>query len=79
VEHQQFAFLRSLGDRRVLVMVNAADEPVEVDIPAFAEDWGTLGWRDLLNADEFQSRNDGSLTVSIPAGWGRILLVETAS
>jgi cyclomaltodextrinase len=71
VEHRQLAFLRTLGDQRVLVMVNSDDQEAVVDIPA-----GILGagrWQDHLGGGGFGEDGDGNIRFRIPSNWGLIL------
>lgn len=73
VAPQQFAFLRELPGEQVLVVLNAADQPVELDLRLPFQD-GLLV--DLLNPGaEFRVQNL-TAAVTAPPRWARILAVS---
>jgi glycosidase len=75
VSHRQFAFSRHYEHQRVIVALNSDEQPQSVDLPLPSSIHST--WKDWLNpGEEFQSEN-GTLTFTIPACWGRILVSET--
>lgn len=70
VSHLQFAFFRqSLGETLVVVL-NSADQQVDLDLclPDQAQ-----VFTDLLNPGETYQVNDKNIQVDIPPTWGRIL------
>jgi glycosidase len=71
VSHEQFVFARQSGDERIVVMVNAADHPIPLEIPL---PFQISNLTDLLNPGEtFPIRNGKLIVDSIPACWARIL------
>jgi cyclomaltodextrinase / maltogenic alpha-amylase / neopullulanase len=71
VNHQQIAFSRQIGNELVIVLVNASDTPVKVELEINM----ALGRRliDLLDPGDQIAVNNSQLQVEAPAGWGRIL------
>ena len=73
VAPQQFAFSRTEDSQSMVVVVNSDNEArhVEIKLPGMAD----AELSDQLNPGEHFSLQNGSLNVSVPACWGRILLV----
>jgi cyclomaltodextrinase len=74
VNHAQFAFARFTDEEYLVVMLNAADEPtqIEVDLP-----WNDACATDLLNPGERFAVQRGRLSVAqVHPCWGRILKIE---
>lgn len=75
VSHQQFAFLREWEGQRVVVILNSAFEPAEVDLPLMLPDGSRL--EDRLNPGESAQVRDGRLRIRTGATWGRILVQQS--
>ncbi len=71
VAAEQLGFARETAGQAAVVLLNAADRPVQVSVPAPR---GGL-WRDALNGGEWRV-SGGSLAVELPASWGRVLVAE---
>ena len=71
VGHEQLAFSRQVNDELVIVLVNASDTPVEVNLEVNP----ALGGRliDLLDAGEPIAVSGQKVQVVVPACWGRVL------
>jgi glycosidase len=63
-----FAFERTLGAERVLVVFNNSAQPAQFDAPGFA-----TGCTDELTGTR-HTAHDGELTVAIPAKWAVVLV-----
>jgi glycosidase len=72
VASEQLAFQREAGDERVIVAVNAAEEPVRVDLSMPTGDDGAF--EDLLEPGRMFEARNGRLRMRIPPCWGRILV-----
>jgi cyclomaltodextrinase / maltogenic alpha-amylase / neopullulanase len=71
VASQQLAFQRELNDKKVMVVVNSADQPVEIALTSQQAKDGR--WTDLLNPGvEWIAQGEKTILV-VPAKWGRIL------
>ena len=71
VAPQQFAFARFTAQEQVVVLLNAAATPVEMEVQVPANYSTAL---DLLNGDERFPVQQGRLKVGeVPACWGRVL------
>ena len=72
VRAQQLVFLRTDADAQVLVALNAAPAPVqlEVNLPGLNSAW----LDDLLNPGEGCAVRNGRVQLNLPAGWARVLL-----
>jgi glycosidase len=68
VAAEQFGFARELDSEAVVVLLNAADQAVEVAVAAPHDG----EWRDLLNGETVRTAG-GLLTTTLPASWGRVL------
>jgi 1,4-alpha-glucan branching enzyme len=73
VNHTQFAFIRELEDERVVVVLNNAEQPEELNL--------TLPWKngtlkDLLESERTFQIQDGRANLILPPIWGRILSVK---
>lgn len=72
VSHEQIAFSRKAGDEEILVLVNAASEPIRMEIPL--EAGGEGAYTDLLDPAFTCQARGGLLDVdAVPAFGGRIL------
>ncbi|MEK6481365.1 alpha-amylase family glycosyl hydrolase [Catalinimonas sp. 4WD22] len=74
VDHEQLAFVRKSDDETILVMVNAADEKVSVDLKLPELKGRTLV--DLLNPEEKFTVQPKTTSLPIYPHWGRIMKVE---
>ncbi len=75
VDHQQFAFLREFDGEKVLVIVNASEKKVDLELDIDLGEGYIL--KDLLNpSDKFQANSQGVEVKDIPPKWGRVLKVE---
>ena len=72
--HQQFAFSRRFEDEISIVVLNAANEAVSVEIPLPVQT-GIL--KDSLNPADTFKFSGGKVTLPMNANWGRILRVES--
>ena len=70
VSSRQFAFLRESDDETILVILNSAEDPVEIYLEAPGH---VVKWVDLLDTNQSYTPEDRSLFVTIPPTWGRIL------
>ncbi len=70
VGHRQFAFLRDDGAEQVIVAVNAADQPaeIEVELPGMDRRFG-----DVLNQGQVFVARGGRMRITLDPNWGRIL------
>jgi len=68
VANEQLVFARITPEQRVLVALNSSDRAVDVSFPA------TGTWRDALEQTAQVSASGGSLTLRLPASWGRVLV-----
>jgi cyclomaltodextrinase len=76
VASQQFAFSRATQEQTVVVLLNASNTPVPLEVAVPAEYNLAV---DMLNQDECFSIQNGRLRVeAVPAGWGRVLRLERA-
>ena len=71
VQMQQFAFLRTFQHEKMLVVLNASDQPAQMNLklPEITAGQGT----DVLNGQEVFPVQNGMLTCVVPAMWGRII------
>jgi len=74
VNANQLAFVRQFSDENVLVVLNSADQAVEVHLDNLPWQGGHL--RDLLNPAETFQIEAGQLKVPLSPTWGRILFLE---
>tara|TARA_R110002126_G_scaffold22865_1_gene81052 strand:+ start:4016 stop:5374 length:1359 start_codon:yes stop_codon:yes gene_type:complete len=72
IDHQQFAFSRSLGKETTIVLVNSSDEIATVQIPMPTK--SDYIFKDLLDVESSICLKDGILKVEIPSNWVRILV-----
>lgn len=73
VAHEQFAFARRHGNEHVVVVVNAASEPAQVDIPLDLAH--NHEFADLLEPGRAFKANNGRLRIApVAPCWGRILV-----
>ena len=70
VTHKHYAFRRDSSGETILVCVNADHAPAEISLRGDVA--GT--WRDVLNEDALFTARDGSLPLSLPPCWGRVLV-----
>jgi glycosidase len=70
VSGRQFAFLRESGDETILVILNSAEDPVEIHLDAPGH---VVKWIDLLDTNQSYLSEGQNLNVNIPPTWGRIL------
>ncbi len=75
VAHEQLAYQRATPDETVVVILNASDKPVHVDVPSpFTEG---IRLRDLLNPeDRFRARGNVLRIPEVHPRWARILRPE---
>jgi glycosidase len=66
--HGWYAFARTLGAEKTLILVNLTDQPVEASVPVIKLWNDNRAVRSLLDNRPFQLQ-EGKLTVSLPA-WG---------
>jgi cyclomaltodextrinase len=75
LDHRQFAFARRTGDQQVVVVVNAAEQPVSLRIPVPLNDSTHLV--DTLHpGDRFPIQSGEVLVDSVPACGARIMVAE---
>ncbi|WP_432452568.1 alpha-amylase family glycosyl hydrolase [Agarivorans sp. QJM3NY_29] len=72
VASEQFAFLRQYEQEKIIVVVNACQQPVTVHIPIAVLGQTVL---DLLNHKQCFQCHHGELSLEIPGCWGRVLKV----
>ena len=70
INHQQYAFIRQYAGQKMLIVLNGATEEVDLKLE--------LPWQkgvliDQLNNDTVFHLNNGSLRVTLPPRWGRVL------
>mgnify|MGYP001292014301 CR=1 FL=1 len=73
VSSHQLVFSRTTPQQSLVVMLNAAGSPAALETVVAG------GFRravDVLNGDQTFSIHEGRLGAEIPAGWGRVLLLE---
>jgi glycosidase len=68
VAAEQLGFVREAAGESVVVLLNAADRPLELAVPSPRDG----EWRDLLNGGTVTAAN-GVLRTEVPASWGRVL------
>jgi glycosidase len=75
VQMEQFVFQRSYADEVVIVVINAAQEPVLVEVPVEGvyRDIAT----DVLNGGQPIDVENGYFHGMVPARWGRVLKIKT--
>ncbi|MBN1231377.1 MAG: cyclomaltodextrinase [Anaerolineales bacterium] len=71
VQSYQFGFKRSFENENVIILINAADDSVEIsmELPQFQGRW----WSDLLQPDFGIKQTEGQLVITVPPIWLRIL------
>jgi cyclomaltodextrinase / maltogenic alpha-amylase / neopullulanase len=74
VSHEQLAFLRQSENESAVVMVNAADQSVDIEMPVPLPD-GTRLQDALDGGEKFQVQN-GRLCIRLQPHWARILIKE---
>jgi glycosidase len=74
VRHEQLAFMRQSAQESLVVAVNSAQKPVEIDLCLPNERSGKLV--DLLNPGEQFHAQNGIVRLPLPANWGRVLRVD---
>ena len=75
VNHEHFAFARCTSDECVVVLINAADQPVSLDVPLPVKQGSQL--IDLLNSSETFPISAGKAKVDVVwPHWARILVVK---
>ncbi len=74
VQNTHFAFLRTDQDHPVLIVINIANEPVQisVDVPIAGK-----SWKDALHPQEVFTSDSFTLCMELPAHSGRILHITT--
>lgn len=70
VQPQCFAFVRACDDERMVVALNASQEPRVVQLPTAARAGSLV---DVLNGDERWEVVGGELSVAVPPMWGRVM------
>jgi len=70
---QQYAFIRQTEKEAVVVVLNSADKPVEIEL---AIPWGSGKLVDFLNPGEEYLIEAGSAQCTLPPNWGKILVVS---
>ncbi len=73
VAAQQLVFLRTAGDERVVVALNAAGEKIEVEVNL---PFGCRELVDMLNPGERGAVSGGRCTLFLPQTWARILRAD---
>jgi glycosidase len=73
VAHQQLAFTRVGEDEALIILLNAAGEPAQIDINALP---GYTSAEDVLNPGERFIITNGALSATVPPCWGRVLKLE---
>jgi cyclomaltodextrinase len=68
VAAEQLGFVREFDGESVVVLLNAAEQAVELAVPAPRDG----EWHDLLNGGSVEAAG-GVLRTDVPAGWGRVL------
>jgi cyclomaltodextrinase / maltogenic alpha-amylase / neopullulanase len=71
VNSEQFAFMRQAGRERILVAVNASNEPAAFHLPLP----GASRLVDHLNSGEEFEVQGGQASFLVAAGWGRVLRI----
>jgi glycosidase len=71
VAAEQLGFVREVDGESVVVLLNAADRPVEVAVPAPRDG----EWRDLLGSGTVTAAG-GVLRAEVPASWGLVLRAD---
>jgi len=71
VAHEQFAFLRQTSDEAAVILLNASDKPVKLNVDLPLPD-GVLTDQ-LEEGSSFQVDNGRLAAVEVPPQWGRIL------
>ena len=72
VKPHQFAFQRQTEQEMIIVALNSDQNAVSVELP-ISQQTGTLV--DVLNSNERFEFNKGVVQLSLPAKWGRVLLL----
>ncbi len=70
VDHEQFAFIRELGSNKILVVLNSAEQPVDLELEL---PWKSGELLDLLETDTIFRVQEERTTITLPPTWGRIL------
>ena len=70
VDHRQFAFMRQTPDETIVVMLNSASEPVEIELNLPG---GGRTFVDLLEPGEPATPREGKLSVTLPPNGGKML------
>jgi glycosidase len=73
VQKGQFAFLRCLDNENILIVINIADEPVQIKLQNLPEN---RQWVDLLHVHEPYRGEGAGLTLELPAFSGSILKAQ---
>jgi glycosidase len=68
VSAEQLGFVREAAGESVVVLLNAADRPVELTVPSPRDG----EWHDLLGSGTVHSAG-GVIRAEVPASWGRVL------
>lgn len=71
VSSEQFAFMRELPEERLVVALNASDQPAEITLSLGER--GATQLTDMLNSGERFEVRGGSVTVPLHPNWARIL------
>lgn len=71
VASEQFAFMRTLAEERLVIAVNASDAPATITLSLGSQAPAQLV--DVLNPDARFDVRDGKATVSLDPNWARIL------
>jgi glycosidase len=74
LSHEQLAFARQVEDQAAIVLINAADQPVNFEVPIPFKN-GTHLVDKLNNNETFETQN-GHLSITVYPRWARILMVE---
>ena len=68
---QQIAYARSVQDETMVIMINSAPEPVEMNVPV--NGILSLTGNDVLNHDENVHCQDGYIRCTVLPRWGRVI------
>jgi glycosidase len=74
VRPNQLAFYRRADGDQVLIVLNSAEQAVDLELEHLP--WGTGRLQDRLNPGEAFQIENGRLRLSVPPTWGRILQFE---
>jgi glycosidase len=69
-ERQIYAFRRGLEAQTVVVALNSADQPQQLELQAA----GVAAWTDVLNGGAEQLPQDGKVRLQLAPRWGSVLV-----